>query len=96
MKDENDPTKIVAITNLKNQQYALDLINKQQAYELDLQAQTQKAQDELEILTDLQEEKLALEQQYTKLFGDEINKQKIIVDGLIQKMKELIALQQRA
>jgi len=68
MKDENDPSKIIAITNLKNQQYALDLVNKQQAYELDLQAQEKKAQDELEILTDLQKEKLALEKQYTRLF----------------------------
>lgn len=96
IKDENDPSKIVAITNLKNQQYALDLVNKQQAYELDLQAQAKKAQDELEILTSLQEEKIALEQQYTKMFWDEVAKQKWIIDWLMQKLRELIALQQKA
>lgn len=96
MKDENDPSKIIAITNLKNQQYALDLVNKQQTYELDLQAQEKKAQDELEILTDLQKEKLALEQQYTRLFWDEVEKQKSIIDWLMKKLRELIDLQQRA
>jgi hypothetical protein len=29
IQDENDPTKIIAITNLKNQEYAQDLLNQQ-------------------------------------------------------------------
>lgn len=89
MVDQNDPTKIVAITNLKNQQYAMDLINKQNAYDLDLQAQSKKAEDELAIYLKLSQDKLALEQQYTKLFGDEVNKQVALVNTLIAKMKEL-------
>jgi hypothetical protein len=96
IQDENDPTKIVAITGLKNQQYALDLINKQQTYDLDLQAQQKKTADELAIYTQLSQDKLKLEQDYTKVFGDEIAKQKVLVDGLIAKMNELANARARA
>lgn len=89
IQDENDPTKIVEITNLKNAQYATDLMNKQAAYALDLQAQQQKADDELAIYTKLNEDKLALDQQYTKFFWDEVKKQMALVDSLIAKMREL-------
>jgi hypothetical protein len=81
---------------LKNQQYALDLINKQQSYDLDLQQQQKKADDELAIYTKLNEDKLALDQQYTKLFGEEVAKQKALVNELISAMNALANAKSRA
>jgi hypothetical protein len=74
----------------------LDLINKQQTYDLDLQAQQKKVDDELAIYTKLNEDKLALDQQYTKLFGEEVAKQKALVNELISAMNALANAKARA
>jgi hypothetical protein len=61
-----------------------------------LQAQQKKVDDELAIYTKLNEDKLALDQQYTKLFGEEVAKQKALVNELISAMNALANAKARA
>lgn len=89
IQDENDPTKIIAITNLKNQEYAQDLLNQQNINIQKIEEIQKQADLELWIKDALNQDKLALEQQYTKDFWIEIQKQISLVNSLISAMAKL-------
>lgn len=89
IQDEKDPAKIIAITDLKNQQYALDLMNQQQKLSAELELKKQSFDDEAKAFADLNQRKLEIEQQYTKDFAVEINAQKALIQSLLDMQARL-------
>lgn len=96
IQDANDPKKITEITNLKNQQYALDLVNQQTKLTNELALEQTKVDEQQKLYQSLADAKLEIEQEYTKKFWEEIQKQKSMVDELIAKVQALIALKASA
>ena len=83
IQDDQDPTKIVAITELKNQQYALDLLNKQSILQQELVIKQDMFDKEAKAYEVLANKKLEIEQQYTKDYLVEINTQKQALQSLL-------------
>lgn len=87
---------MVEITDVKNQEYARDLINKQTALQLEL-AEEQKIllqkQADYAMYT---ENKQRLEADFTKFLKNQVDIQKSYIDGLIKKYNEAAAAREKA
>lgn len=86
---EDEAWKLVEIKDLKNIQYAQELIDKQNqlSQEMDLLKWAREIEEGQYIL--LQQNKILYEQNYTKALRTEINLQKSFVDELIAKYQAL-------
>jgi hypothetical protein len=87
--DDKDPKKIIAITELKNQQYALDLLNKEMVLQQELVIKQKMFDDEATAYARLAQQKLEIEQKYTKDYLVEINTQKQAVQSLLDMQARL-------
>lgn len=86
---QDETGKMVEIVDFKNIQYAQDLFNKSEAIRLEKEALEKKIADEKLANEELTMEKIRLDQMYTTVHAQEINKQKSKLDELIRKYHEL-------
>lgn len=86
---QDETGKMVEIVDFKNIQYAQDLFNKSEAIRLEKEALEKKIADEKLANEELTMEKIRLDQYYTNIHAQEINKQKSKLDELIRKYHEL-------
>lgn len=86
---QDETGKMVEIVDFKNIQYAQDLFNKSEAIRLEKEALEKKIADEKLANEELTMEKIRLDQYYTNVHAQEINKQKSKLDELIRKYHEL-------
>lgn len=86
---EDETGKMVEITNFKNIQYAQDLFNKSESIRLEKEEVEKKLLRETAATQNLINEKIRLDQEYTKIHNKEIDKQKGKVDELIAKYQAL-------
>ena len=86
---EDETGKMVEVTNFKNIQYAQDLFNKSESIRLEKEEVEKKLLRETAATQNLINEKIRLDQEYTKIHNKEIDKQKGKVDELIAKYQAL-------
>nr|DAW47078.1 MAG TPA: hypothetical protein [Caudoviricetes sp.] len=86
---EDETGKMVEVTNFKNIQYAQDLFNKSEHIRLEKEEVEKKLLRETAATQNLINEKIRLDQEYTKVHNKEIDKQKGKVDELIAKYQAL-------
>lgn len=86
---EDETGKMVEVTNFKNIQYAQDLFNKSESIRLEKEEVEKKLLRETAATQNLINEKIRLDQEYTKVHNKEIDKQKGKVDELIAKYQAL-------
>lgn len=86
---EDETGKMVEVTNFKNIQYAQDLFNKSESIRLEKEEVEKKLLRETAATQNLINEKIRLDQEYTKIHNKEIDKQKGKVDELIAKHQAL-------
>lgn len=86
---EDETGKMVEVTNFKNIQYAQDLFNKSESIRLEKEEVEKKLLRETAATQNLINEKIRLDQEYTKIHNKEIDKQKGKVDELIAKYQVL-------
>ena len=86
---EDETGKMVEVTNFKNIQYAQDLFNKSESIRLEKEEVEKKLLLETAATQNLINEKIRLDQEYTKIHNKEIDKQKGKVDELIAKYQAL-------
>lgn len=86
---EDEMWELVAINDFKNIQYAQDLYNKSEAIKKEREEVEKKISDEKLANEQLTAEKIRLDQYYTNVHAQEINKQKSKLDELIRKYHEL-------
>ena len=86
---EDETGKMVEVTNFKNIQYAQDLFNKSESIRLEKEEVEKKLLRETAATQNLINEKIRLDQEYTKIHNKEIEKQKGKVDELIAKYQAL-------
>ena len=86
---EDETGKMVEVTNFKNIQYAQDLFNKSESIRLEKEEVEKKLLRETAATQNWINEKIRLDQEYTKIHNKEIDKQKGKVDELIAKYQAL-------
>ena len=86
---EDETGKMVEVTNFKNIQYAQDLFNKSESIRLEKEEVEKKLLRETAATQHWINEKIRLDQEYTKIHNKEIDKQKGKVDELIAKYQAL-------
>ena len=86
---EDETGKMVEVTNFKNIQYAQDLFNKSESIRLEKEEVEKKLLRETAATQNWINEKIRLDQEYTKVHNKEIDKQKGKVDELIAKYQAL-------
>ena len=86
---EDETGKMVEVTNFKNIQYAQDLFNKTESIRIEKEEVEKKLLRETAATQNLINEKIRLDQEYTKIHNKEIDKQKGKVDELIAKYQAL-------
>lgn len=93
---EDDAGNLTKIVDDKNFEYARDLLNQQMALDAELTNLKTKKAEELQALKEFNEQRIKLENDYKKVFGESYKYQVQKIDDLKKKMKELIALREQA